>query len=170
MYSLKFEWVDQERTYTQTISDTDKTLFHHKIIIGRGNAQECDVTIQHSNILTLKTVSKKHLEIFYNADNRTFWAKNLTATYKPPKKPNPIVIDGKKIVTEVAPIEEHSEIKLGKVTITVTKMGIADKGNSEKQYIVKCSGPEQHSLDLKYQGLNCPYCGYIVLTGTIIKS
>ena len=169
MYSIKFEWVDQERTYTQTISDADKTLFNHKIIIGRGNAQECDITIKHCNIMTLKTVSRKHLEIFYNSDDGTFWAKNLTATYKPPKKPNPIMIDGKKIVTEVASIKEHSEIKLGQVTVKVKTLDISDKDNSEKQYIVQCSGPEKHSLDIKYQGLNCPYCGYIVLTGTIVK-
>lgn len=167
MYQITLEWSDTNRIRTKTITANDYTHTPNKIIIGRGSKDICDVVLKHQNLQILNTVSNVHLELFYDQDKNSFFAKNLTQNRQPPKIPNPIIINGQKIIKEIVKIEQGTKIQLGRILLTIKLLKLNEVQN---KFIVKCSNPNHsHALDLEYQGLNCPICGYIVFTGTMIK-
>ncbi len=167
MYQITLEWSDTNRVRTKTITDKDYTHTHQKIIIGRGDEDVCDVVLKHQNPQILNTVSNVHLELFYDKNRNCFFAKNLTQNRQPPKLPNPAIINGKKVIQETVKIEQGTQIKLGKILLQVKVLELQKPNN---KFVVKCSNPNNsHTIDPKYQGLNCPVCGYIVFTGTTIK-
>ncbi len=167
MYRITLEWSDTNKVRTKTITAENQTHAPQKIIIGRGSKDVCDVVLKHQNPQTLKTVSHVHLELFYDQNQNCLLARNLTQNRQPPKRPNPIIIDGQKIIKEVVKINEGSQIKLGKIVLTVKVLEL-EKPN--QQFMVQCSNPEHtHTLEAEYEGLNCPICGYIVFTGTTLK-
>lgn len=167
MYQITLEWSDTNRVRTKTLTADDYTHTPQKIIIGRGGEDVCDVVLMHQNSQILNTVSNVHLELFYDQNKNCFFAKNLTQNRQPPKVPNPAIINGQKVITEVVKIEQGTKIKLGKILLTVKALELKISNN---QFMVKCSNPNHsHTLDPEYEGLNCPICGYIVFTGTTIK-
>lgn len=165
MYLITLAWQENKEIRTRTIAQSDRTIQPHKIIIGRSE-KECDIVLKHSDPMTIRTVSKTHLEIFYDQQQNKFLAKNLTQNRQPPKKPNPLIIDGKKIIYETIEIHKNTIIKLGKITMVVRNIELPDHNG---EYVIRCSGPKKHILTPEYEGLNCPYCGYVVFTGTTLK-
>ncbi|MBE9221262.1 FHA domain-containing protein [Cyanobacterium stanieri LEGE 03274] len=167
MYSVTLAWQENREIHTRTITENDYTLRPQRIIIGRGEEKECDIILKHSDPTIIKTVSKTHLEIFYDQEKNKLFAQNLTKNRQPPKQPNPIIINGKKIIHDILEIHKKTVIKLGKITLVVRNIELPDRTG---EYIVKCSGQKKHILPPEYEGLNCPYCGYVVFTGTTLKS
>jgi len=167
MYRITLAWQEKDRIRTRTIADDDYTLYPNKIIVGRGDENECDITLHHLDPEIIRTVSLIHLEIFYDQETNKFLGKNLTKNRQPPKRPNPIIIDGKKIINDIVEIKQNSVLKLGKITMVVRNIELPE---NKGKYIIKCSGPQKHSLSMEYEGSNCPYCGYVVFTGTTLKS
>jgi pSer/pThr/pTyr-binding forkhead associated (FHA) protein len=167
MYQITLEWSDNDRIRTKTLTADDYTHISQTIIIGRGGEDVCDVVLKHQNPQILNTVSNVHLALFYDPNRNCFFAKNLTQNRQPPKIPNPVIINGKKVITEVVKIEQGTQIKLGKLLL---KVKVLDIKKSNNQFVVKCSNPNHpHIIDRQYESLNCPICGYIVFTGTTIK-
>ncbi|MGY6529837.1 MAG: FHA domain-containing protein [Cyanobacterium sp.] len=166
MYRITLAWQEDREIRTRTIADDDCTLYPQKIIIGRGEQKECDITLKHSDPMIIRTVSNTHLQIFYDQEKNKLFANNLTQNRQPPKKPNPIIINGKKIIHDTVEIDKNTVIKLGKITMVVRNIELQ---NRTGEYIVKCSGAKKHILTPEYEGLNCPYCGYVVFTGTTLK-
>jgi len=167
MYQITLQWSEGDRTLTRTITAEDHTHTPQKIIIGRGSEDVCDLVLKHQNPQILNTVSNVHLELFYEQNQNCFFAKNLTQNRQPPKLPNPVLINGQKVITEVVKIEQGTKIKLGKILLTVKVLELKKPNN---QFVVKCSNPNHsHIVDPQFEGLNCPICGYIVFTGTTLK-
>ncbi|WP_069790239.1 FHA domain-containing protein [Cyanobacterium sp. IPPAS B-1200] len=166
MYRITLAWQENRQIRSRTIADDDYTLYPQKIIIGRGDEKQCDITLKHSDPMIIRTVSQAHLEIFYDQGKNKFLAKNLTQNRQTPKKPNPLIIDRKKVISDTVEINENTVIKLGKITMVVRNIKLPDHCG---EYIIKCSGPKEHILSKEHEGLNCPYCGYVVFTGTTLK-
>ena len=167
MYQITLEWSDTNRVRTKTITSADYTHTPKKIIIGRGSENVCDVVLKHQNPQILKTVSRVHLELLYDQNQNCFFAKNLTQNHQIHKLPNPAIINGQKVIKEIVKIEQGSQIKLGKILL---KVKFLELQKTNDKFMVTCSNPnDPHVLDLEYEGLNCPICGYIVFTGTMIK-
>lgn len=167
MYRITLEWSERGRIRTRTISTDDQTLVPDTIRIGRGDENQCDITLTDTNPKIEKTASKVHAAIVYDSQQKAFFIHNLTRDRKLPKRPNPVIIDGKKIIQEIVKVNRGSVINLGHFLLKVKALELPP--NSER-FMVKCSGPKQHIVGSEYVGLNCPYCGYIVLTGTTLKS
>jgi len=167
MYRITLEWSDGDRLRTKTITADDYTHTPQKIIIGRGSEDVCDVVLKHQDSQILNTVSNTHLELFYDQNQNSFFAKNLTQNRQHPKLPNPVLINGQKVITEVVKIEQGTQIQLGKILLKVKVLEIKKPNN---QFVIKCSNPNHsHIVPPEYEGLNCPICGYIVFTGTTLK-
>ncbi|ELR99597.1 FHA domain-containing protein [Gloeocapsa sp. PCC 73106] len=164
MYRIILEWSEGDRLRTRTISTDDPTLFPNVIRLGRGDQTQCDVILTNTDPQIERTVSRLHAEIIFDPQKKAFFLRNLTGD-RP--APNPIIVDNQTIIKEVVKLDSGTTIKLGKILLTVKTLEII---STSSQYIVKCSGPKQHLLTKEYEGLNCPYCGYLVFTGTILKT
>ncbi|MEO1431826.1 MAG: FHA domain-containing protein [Cyanobacteria bacterium J06633_8] len=146
MYRITLEWTEEGRTRSQTISDTDNTKEIGKIIIGRDENQ-CDIALPKSE----KTVSRLHVEIFYDSHRKGWFLKNLTGN-RP--SPNPVVVDGKMIILEEVLLSIGTIFKLGRITLKVTDIEII-----QSEYGVKCQNC-MRQIPYDYIGDFCPYCGY----------
>ena len=166
MYLITLEWSDKHQIRSKTITPKDSTIVPNKIIIGRGE-EVCDVVLQHQDPQIIQTVSTTHLAIFYNQNDKNFYAHNLTRNRQAPLQKNPAFIDGKKVIDEMVRIKLGSQIQLGKILIEVKNLALE---NDNREFVINCSNPnEPHKLSLEYEGLNCPFCGYIVFAGTTLK-
>lgn len=168
MYKLTLEWEEGDRVRTRTITADDQTIVADAIRIGRSNPQQCDILLYHPDANILMTVSGLHIEIYFDRQQNNFYLRNLTKDRQPPKRPNPAIVDGKKIVTKDAPIRLGSQIQLGKMQLRVKALEVPQTNTFS--YVVTCSGPKHHKLDPQYVGLNCPHCGYLVQIGTMLVS
>lgn len=166
MYKLTLEWAEGSQIRSKTITDNDTTIIPNTIRIGRGDETQCDVVLKHPEPEIEYTVSRVHAEISFDTQKNGFFLRNLTQNRQSPKQPNPVIVEGKKIITEDVKLQQGTQIQLGKMSLTIKALEIPD---TNLEYIVKCSGPKQHIVDKEYEGLNCPYCGYIVFTGTVLK-
>ncbi|MCH2232488.1 MAG: FHA domain-containing protein [Crocosphaera sp.] len=173
MYTITLQWSDNTRIRSKTITPNDLTIVPNKIIIGR-DENICDVVLEHEDSQIMRTVSKTHLEIFYHQNDNCFYAQNLTKNRQQPKKINSALIDGKKVIYEIVKIQQGTRIQLGKMLVEVKTLEIENNDKNDKndnEFLIKCSNPnEPHTLGREYEGLNCPICGYIVFTGTVIRT
>jgi pSer/pThr/pTyr-binding forkhead associated (FHA) protein len=148
MYKISLEWFDGNRTHTRTILAEDKTKENGLITIGRDENQ-CDIFFPISET----TVSRSHAAIFYDGKQKKLFVKNLT---KNKTTPNPVIVDGKSVILEAAPLKIGSIIKLGKLSINVTQIEFTATG-TEQVYGVRCING--HLLPYDHIGDFCPYCG-----------
>lgn len=146
MYRINLEWTEEGRTRSQTISDTDNTKEVGKILIGRDEKQ-CDIILPSSE----KTVSRLHIEIFYDSHRKGWFLKNLTGNRS---SPNPVVVDGKMIILEEVLLSIGTVFKLGRITLKVTDIEI-----NQSTYGVKCQNCRRQ-IPYDYIGDFCPFCGY----------
>lgn len=156
MYGLTLEWREGNRQISQTISPEQTTKQSGRIRIGRDPTQ-CDFVLND----TTSTVSRLHVEIFYHTVSNQLWLRNLTQNRQ---KPNPVVVDQRKIIQEEAPLKVGSDIKLGKWSLQVKHIQLPQKqaqsNAQERVYGVQC--PNGHIISQSYLGDFCPYCGYAV--------
>lgn len=147
MYKIFLEWIEEGRQRSQTISSEDNTKEKGQIFIGRDENQ-CDIVLPVGE----KSVSRLHVVIFYDSEKTCFFLRNLTSD-RP--KPNPAIVDGRKIVSEKVSISSGSVIQLGKISLRIKQLDIVQPKQS---YGLKC--PNGHEIPYGYIGDFCPHCGY----------
>ncbi|MFM7546105.1 MAG: FHA domain-containing protein [Synechococcales cyanobacterium] len=166
MYSITFEWIENEQLRSVKIHMDGKTKNPHAIRIGRDD-QQCDLALPQSE----KTVSRLHLEIF-QPDVGSFYLRNLTKT-NPPEKRNPAIVDGQLIMEQEVPVQVGTQVQVGKLTITLKAIQTTQAKAPVKPapvYILKCNNLRTpHELPLEFTGSNCPYCGHLVLKPTYVN-
>jgi hypothetical protein len=84
-----------------------------------------------------------------------------------------VVVDGKKVVIEEVPLRVGSEIRLGRMALTVkaidVNQGQAPAVSQSPQYMKVCANPRTpHYHSLEYNKFNCEVCGYVMLGATLI--
>lgn len=147
MYKITLEWIEEDRQRSETISSEDNTKEKGKIFIGRDENQ-CDIVLP----LDEKTVSRLHVVIFYDFQQNCFLLRNLTSDRS---QPNPVIIDGNKIIFEQAQVSLGSVIQLGKISLKTTQIETIE---SNQSYGLKCING--HQIPYDYIGDFCPHCGF----------
>ena len=147
MYKITLEWVEEGRQRLETISSEEETKEKGKIFIGRDENQ-CDIILP----LDEKTVSRLHVLIFYDSQQNCFFLRNLTSDRS---QPNPVILDGKKIIYEQATISSESVIQLGKISLKITQL---ETIQGKQSYGLKCING--HEIPYDYIGDFCPHCGF----------
>jgi predicted component of type VI protein secretion system len=171
MQQLTLEWTTADQNLSQTVSLQHPTKTPGSIRVGR-DATFCDVVIQHPDPSIEKTVSGLHIEIFFNSETNRFYLRNLTRDRQPPKRPNPVIVDGQKVVTEEVPLQVGSQIRLGRMALRVkaieTKL-MEEPVAQTPRYQRVCGNPRTpHYHPLTYNKLNCEICGYVMLGATLV--
>ncbi|GAB4377763.1 MAG: hypothetical protein Kow00121_28140 [Elainellaceae cyanobacterium] len=174
MHQVTLEWAAANQNLSQAVSLNQSTKVPGTIRVGR-DATLCDVVLRHPDPNIEKTVSGLHVEIFFEPTDDTFYLRNLTRDRHPPKQPNPAIVDGRKVVQEEVPLKVGSQIRLGRMALTVKAIDLpqaqvpASKKTQDPQYMRVCANsktPHYHPLD--YNKLNCEVCGYVMLGATLI--
>lgn len=145
MEILILEWQQDDRTRCQKLFADDSTI---KAIIGR-DKDHCDVVIDDNT----NTVSRIHAEIIKEPSIGKFYLLNRTRVRT---KPNPIYVDGEKIIHQLAPLKEGSEICLGKIKLKVKAIELATKPEPKSGLKCHICGRVSPHSDLD---LVCRWCG-----------
>lgn len=111
MNRLTLEWVELGQVRTQTIIDQTPTKHPGTFRIGR-DPQQCDLIVQHP------TVSKLHIEIFFNPQQSKFYLRNLRDT-------NPPLVDQHWVTDGIAPLHPNSVLLLGQLEMRVREVNLA---------------------------------------------
>lgn len=145
MHRLALEWVEEGRSRSQAFSFDSSAA--RPVRIGR-DASQCDIVLKDST----KTVSGLHIEIFFNAQNHTFYLRNLT---RERDRPNPAWVDGQKVIQQEIGLKTGTTIQLGKVSL---KVNIDSATGTKQVYGLKCHvcGNVSPQADLS---LVCRWCG-----------
>jgi predicted component of type VI protein secretion system len=171
MQQLTLEWAAANQQLSQTVSLQQPTRTPGSIRVGR-DATLCDVVIKHPDPSIEKTVSGLHIEIFLNPSTNSFYLRNLTRDRQPPKRPNPAVVDGQKVVSEEVPLQAGSQIRLGRMALRVKAIETTPQPQVPQQsphYLRVCANPATpHYHSLSYGKLNCEICGYVMLGATLV--
>ena len=147
MYKITLEWIDKNLQRSEQISSEDNSKEKGKIFIGRDNNQ-CDVILPIGE----KSVSRLHAVMFYDFQNHCFFLRNLTSNRL---QPNPIIVDGKTIISEQVIIALGSVIQLGRIFL---KVRLLEPIQSQKSYGLRCLNGHEFPYD--YIGDFCPHCGF----------
>jgi len=163
MHRLTLEWVECDRTLSQSISSEKATKIPGLIRIGR-DAAKCDVVLND----TTNTVSGLHVEIFFESRTNEFFLRNCT---KDRAQPNPALVDGRRIIQEEIPIRIGSRIQIGKMVLNVKDIqlpqGVSQQAQEKTVYGVQCING--HIVSYKYVGDFCPHCGTgLQAVGTVV--
>lgn len=171
MQQLTLEWAAANQNLSQTISLDQSTKMPGVIRVGR-DATLCDIALRHPDPSIEKTVSGLHIEIFLNPATNSFYLRNLTRDRQPPKQPNPVVVDGQKVITEEVPLRTGSQIRLGRMAVTVKAIELPQSPAQvpyNPQYMKVCANSKTpHHYPLTYNKFNCEICGYVMLGATLI--
>lgn len=171
MQQLTLEWAAANQNLSQTIALNQSTKVPGVIRVGR-DAARCDVALKHPDPSIEKTVSGLHVEIFLNPSTHGFYLRNLTRDRQPPQQPNPVVVDGQKVITEEVPLHAGSQIRLGRMTLAVKSIEVPQVPVPEAkspQYMKVCANSKTpHYYPLTYNKFNCEICGYVMLGATLI--
>lgn len=134
-HQLTLEWVEKNgQTKNQVILENQLQKNQKPFRIGR-DAQKCDLIFPE-----VITVSREHIEIFFNSHDRRFYLRSL-------RDNNPPEIDGQKIktTTEIA-LKQGDTIKLGELTLKVHSVGTVSgetNPNSPENLISSNSGQKK---------------------------
>ena len=154
-------WQEETKWLNQTITSNQVTKIPSIIRIGR-EPSLCDIVIKD----TKKTVSRLHAEIYFDLTTNTFYLNNLTKNFS---QPNPIFVDGKKIIVQKAPLRIGSQIFLGKKLLKVKTIKVKTKlppiTINSPVYGIKCQCG--NILPYSYLELFCPLCGRTIQSGQI---
>ena len=166
VYRLTLEWAEANQRRSQTVSPVLGKL----VTIGRDPG--CDVVLNDPT----RSVSGIHAGLYLDPKTLSFHIRNLTRDRLPPKQPNPIWVNGRKIIQEELALEVNSQIQLGRIVLSVKSIEVARKDQGVPlsrgtldTLKVRCSRLENpHYLPPEYQGQNCPYCGHLVLSASLV--
>jgi FHA domain len=170
-WQLTLTWTESDRLKTQTIDSCQHNEMSTAFRIGRDPAQ-CDL------VLTDNTVSRLHVELFFNSSWKRFYLRNL----QPKNSPK---IDGGLLIAGEVVLHPGSIIELGRVQITVTQISEAHPNISfgvsvsklpqyspvkplqsrvlfsSENYRLEC--PNCHSLSpLDLRNSACLHCGHFL--------
>ncbi|MDJ0554487.1 MAG: FHA domain-containing protein [Microcoleaceae cyanobacterium MO_207.B10] len=161
MYKITLLWQEENQWLYQTITSNEVTKNSRIIRIGR-EPSLCDIVIKD----TTKTVSPLHAGICFDLTTNTFYLNNLTQNFS---QPNPILVDGKKIIVQKAPLRIGSQIFLGKKLLKVktikVKKQLPPVTINPSIYGIKCQCG--NILPYSYLELFCPFCGRTIQSGQI---
>ncbi len=161
MYKLTLEWMEGNQERSQTFTSTSHTKQRGAIRIGRDRDQ-CDLVLSENE----RSLSRLHVEIFFNTSTNKFWVRNLTREQLLAKR-NPVIVDGQKILEEEAPVKVGSQIQLGKILLKIRaieqQQPQINQPSPQPVYGIKC--PTGHILPHDYLGLFCPHCGKGIQSG-----
>lgn len=147
MYKITLEWTEKGRQRSEQIFSEDNSKEKGKIFIGRDKNQ-CDVILP----ITEKSVSRLHAVMFYDSHNHCFFLKNLTSNRL---QPNPVIVDGKIIISEQVSIASESIIQLGRIFL---KVKLLETIQSQQSYGLRCLNG--HQIPYDYIKDFCPHCGF----------
>lgn len=170
MQQLTLEWAAANQNLSQTVTLDQSTRTPGVIRVGR-DAIRCDIALKHPDPSIENTVSGLHVEIFLNPSTHSFYLRNLTRDRQPPQQPNPVVVDGQKVITEEVPLRVGSQIRLGRMMVTVKAIEALQVPAPEAnpQYMKVCANSKTpHYYPLTYNKFNCEICGYVMLGATLI--
>ncbi|HIK07184.1 MAG TPA: FHA domain-containing protein [Trichormus sp. M33_DOE_039] len=111
MNSLTLQWYDAGQNYTQQIYEQQPSKNPGTIRIGRDKLQ-CDI------VLIPGTVSRLHVEIYFNSQQQSFYIRNLQPN-------NPPLVDGQQLIQGDRPLNQGSIVYLGQVKLQVTAVNIS---------------------------------------------
>ena len=161
MYKITLLWQEDTQWLSQTINSNQVTKIPGIIRIGR-EPSLCDIVIKD----TTKTVSRLHAEICFDSTTNTFYLNNLTKNFS---KPNPIVVDGQKIIDRKAPLRIGSQMFLGQKLLKVKTIKVKRKlppiTINSPIYGIKCICGK--ILPYSYLEIFCPLCGRTIQSGQI---
>lgn len=106
LHELTLEWFEAKEHRTQTIIENHPTKNLGTFRIGRDPGL-CDL------LLSEPTVSRLHVEIFFNPHQQCFYLRSLNQN-------NPPVVDGQLLLTGEIALHEGSNVRLGQMEFTVT--------------------------------------------------
>lgn len=175
MYQLTLEWTEadpatQAAEHPQRRLQTLSSDMSQLVTIGRD--PNCDVVLNDQ----ARSVSGVHAGLYFDPKSLSFHIRNLTRDRLPPKQPNPIWVNGQKVIQEELSIAPDSQIQLGRMVLKVKSIeavmkdrGVTLSRGSLDALKVKCSRLQNpHYLPPEYQGQNCPYCGHLVLSASLV--
>lgn len=169
MNKITIEWTILDQVVSQTVSLGQNTILPDAIRIGR-DTSKCDIALSHPDPNIERTVSGLHAEIVLDPLKSGFKVRNLTADREPPRQPNPVVIDGVKIIKEEAYLEVNSTIHLGRMILKIRAIELEQK-TSDVQYMLRCSNIKTpHFWPLSYSKMTCDTCGCNIIGATQIFS
>jgi predicted component of type VI protein secretion system len=146
MHKLSLDWVEEGQNHSKAFSSDQ--IAERPVRIGRDQSQ-CDVALKDNT----RTVSKLHVEIFFDSQSHRFYLRNLT---RDRERPNPAWVDGQKIIEQEIPLKPPgANIQLGKVSLRVK---ILLPAGSKPIYGLKCHvcGKISPREDLS---IVCRWCG-----------
>jgi hypothetical protein len=106
---LNLEWIESGSLKTQRVIPNQPSKSPGVIRLGRDPGQ-CDIVLGDG------TVSGLHLEIYYDANSRRFFARNL-------RESNPAIINGQPLTQGEIPLQPENTIQLGRLQVRAIAMG-----------------------------------------------
>jgi pSer/pThr/pTyr-binding forkhead associated (FHA) protein len=151
MNELTLEWQEAGQIRREIIRDQQRSIYPGTVRLGR-DPLRCDF------VLSDRTVSGLHVEIFFNPLTSSFALRNLRDT-------NPPVVDGRQIPHGEAPLSQGSTIYLGQVELTVVAVYLAAPSQSNQGIPLTILMPppafaaaNQPTPNVVSYGLQCPHC------------
>lgn len=74
-----------------------------------------------------RSVSGVHAGLYFDPKTLNFHIRNLTRDRLPPKQPNPVWVNGRKMIQEEPALEANSQIQLGHIVLRVKSIEVARK-------------------------------------------
>ncbi len=137
MNALTLQWYDAGEEKTQQIHAQQPTKHPGTVRIGR-DPTRCDIVLSNEYH---PTVSRLHVEIFFNPQQQRFLIKNLQSK-------NPPLVDGQILVQGEMPLGDGSMIVLGQTQMKVIKVAIS-QGSSIPPTVLTPPKPQQHPVATK---------------------
>ncbi|MGK7876115.1 MAG: protein kinase [Xenococcaceae cyanobacterium] len=106
MHELTLEWVEAGQVKTQAILESQPSKNPETFRIGRDPAL-CDL------VLLEPTVSRLHVEIFFNSQQQHFYLRSLNQN-------NPPVVNGRSLPRGEVALNQGSNLQLGQIELRVT--------------------------------------------------
>jgi len=134
-HKLTLQWVDKNRqTKNQTILENQLTKNQNVFRIGR-DAQKCDLIFPE-----VITVSREHIDIFFNPQDKGFYLRSLRENNSPE-------IDGQKIntTTEIA-LKQGNTIKLGELILKVVEVGTMESNTNSSNKSISSESVQKKAV------------------------
>ena len=160
MKELTLEWQEEGQHRTQKIYDRQPSINPGTVRIGR-DPEQCDIVLTQKE----RTVSRLHVEIFFNQQQNSFYLRNLKAN-------NPPVVDGQQLIQGEVRLHQGSTIYLGQMEVKVVavSLGVPETVIVQHQLHKRVNQPVppppgsvRSSMPTRPTGVQCanPKCGRI---------
>lgn len=164
MKELTLEWQEEGQRRTQKIYEQQPSINPGTVRLGR-DPDRCDIVLTGKD----RTVSRLHVEIFFNKQQNNFYLRNLTAN-------NPPVVDGQPLLQGEVALHQGSSINLGQMEVKVVAVSVGvpetilvhhhlHNNNNKKvnQPVTPSPNPVRSSMPTRPTGVQCinPKCGEI---------